>query len=111
MRDVGVTLPEIELLVKPLLVLRLSDADGIRGGCWKFKFAMICPAPKRFKGSRGICQKSEREKKKRRNVKSVVLLFASGRMFFRLSRAIAISENKTNLKFCPSEWNRNELRA
>lgn len=31
--DVGVTLPEMELLVKPLLVLRLRDADGIRGCC------------------------------------------------------------------------------
>jgi hypothetical protein len=32
--DVGVTLPEMELDVNPLLVLRDdNDAEGIRGGC------------------------------------------------------------------------------
>lgn len=31
--DVGVTLPEIELLPNVLLAVRFSEADGIRGGC------------------------------------------------------------------------------
>lgn len=38
--DVGVTLPDIEVL-KPPVLRPLSDADGILGGCWKFKFAII----------------------------------------------------------------------